>query len=1312
MKKKWAGSRIFLGTLCGLLGACGMQDVEPSAAPSVQPQKALPVRVQALHERQSAPTMSFVAARQPVVADSAEQVAWATLRGIESGHKLTEEAVSTAKLREVHDAGNGPLIARFEQEVDGVPVFLSGISIAMDRELQPKLASGRLENKLRRVSERFAIDEAVAVEAALRVLSGERGSAQSISEAVPATAGYSNRRLVAQLSGSGARADVKSRSRRVYFPTSQGLIPAYYIELDVAPADSTDSVMRSYVVSAIDAKVLFEKNLTEDLAYSYRVYGDGAPGFVPWDGAQGNAYTPYPKATPDSSAPTFQNPTLITIENLPFRRNDPWLPAGATDLNGNNGWAYVDQALPDGYSPGDLLVTPTAPGVFDRSFDPTTTKPSANDTSKRAVATNLFYIVNYLHDMAYDAGWTESAQNPQRVNYGRGGVEGDPIRLEAQDSGGRNNANASTPADGGMPRIQMYLWDATYAGMQALAPAGIAGTYVASGAPYGATTYNLTGGVVALADAPGPAGSTTDGCDAVTNAAAVAGKIALVDRGNCAFVIKSKNAQLAGAIGVLIANNAAGSGPPGIGGTDATITIPTQGLSLEDGAKVRAAAAAGTVTVKLIATSTERDGSLDGTIVSHEWGHILSNRLIGNGSGLVNNQGRSMGEGWSDFVAMLMTIRPEDEAAPANANWSGAYPTGAPSVWETGNNAFYEGIRRYPYSTDKAKNPLTFKHIEEGVALPATPRPAFGATGAGNSEVHSSGEVWNSALWECYAALLKDKTRLTFQQAQERMRRYLVASLKLTPVAPTFTEARDAMLLAMFASDRKDYDLCVDGFAKRGLGAGAISPPSESNDHAGVKESFETGAALFIDEVKLDQSLVSCDSDGVFDNGESGYLSVTIRNGGDKDLQNGTLKVSVPAGSPVRVEGQTSATVALPAMAPFESRTILVKASMSGATKITTVRLDMEAVGDNAVPNDRAKASFIDVGNYDLKAASSATDAFSGRPSNWKVSDGIDETAGDSWRQIVSPDEGLFYGPDTGSPSDHYLTSPPIDVGTGNFSLSVKHRYSFETDTSKTPPDYYDGAVIEYSLDDKTWVDIKDVPGVMVTGGYTGTLVGGASLNPLRGRSAFTAASAGFPIGNWVTSSINFGTALAGKKIKVRFRIGTDDFSSDYGWDIDEVTVAGAASTPFQSQVIHSATAVCKAAPVFAVTQADLRNIPAGVRVRLDPTITAAPGALRWQWSQVDGPNVELSGTDTANVSFQAPDQPTTIRLKYVVEGGNQTREGVVTIEVVKAVDSSNTGAATGCQMGGPIGDASAPTLWSGLIASTLLWLSRRRRKP
>ena len=186
MSKKWVGSRIFLGTVCGVLGACGTPSAESPTEPLAQPQKAMAMQVTVLHGGRAAPTMSFVAAKQPVVSDSAEQVAWATLRGIKDGHKLGAQAIESAKLRKIHDAGNGPLIARFEQEVDGVPVFLRTLNIAMVRNLSPTLASGQLAGQMRKVSDRFQLDESVAVESALRAMSGERGSAQSMSAVTPA----------------------------------------------------------------------------------------------------------------------------------------------------------------------------------------------------------------------------------------------------------------------------------------------------------------------------------------------------------------------------------------------------------------------------------------------------------------------------------------------------------------------------------------------------------------------------------------------------------------------------------------------------------------------------------------------------------------------------------------------------------------------------------------------------------------------------------------------------------------------------------------------------------------------------------------------------------------------------------------------------------------------------------------------------------------------------------------------------------------------------------------------------------------------
>jgi hypothetical protein len=114
---------------------------------------------------------------------------------------------------------------------------------------------------------------------------------------------------------------------------------------------------------------------------------------------------------------------------------------------------------------------------------------------------------------------------------------------------------------------------------QATAPAAIAGNvYATVPAAFGppAAPGNFTGAVV-LAD-DGSANPTL-ACGPLANAGAIAGNIALVDRGVCPFVDKVRNAQSAGATGVLIGNNVAGLQAPGGDGPD--VTIPVLGISLD-----------------------------------------------------------------------------------------------------------------------------------------------------------------------------------------------------------------------------------------------------------------------------------------------------------------------------------------------------------------------------------------------------------------------------------------------------------------------------------------------------------------------------------------------------------------------------------------------------------------------------------------------------------------------------------------------------------------------------------------------------------
>lgn len=120
----------------------------------------------------------------------------------------------------------------------------------------------------------------------------------------------------------------------------------------------------------------------------------------------------------------------------------------------------------------------------------------------------------------------------------------------------------------------------------------------------------VTGDVVVGLDAQNASGpSAFDACTALTNAGAVSGKIALVDRGTCGFVVKVKNAQNAGAIAVIVADNAAGGPPAGLGGADPTITIPSVRITLADGNAMKAALAAGAVNVTLGVDPSLRAGA-------------------------------------------------------------------------------------------------------------------------------------------------------------------------------------------------------------------------------------------------------------------------------------------------------------------------------------------------------------------------------------------------------------------------------------------------------------------------------------------------------------------------------------------------------------------------------------------------------------------------------------------------------------------------------------------------------------------------------
>ena len=264
------------------------------------------------------------------------------------------------------------------------------------------------------------------------------------------------------------------------------------------------------------------------------------------------------------ATPTFGSMDPVMLQNYPLSRNDPWLPADAMNTLGRNVRAYADLPAADGIL-GDDFLNVSGPKLFDHPYDPRLS-PGATANNIGGSVAHLFYVTNFLHDWYHDLGYDEASGNHLNENFGRGGLGHDAPKAETQDHDGRNNANATVPADGSAPRLQMYVFSG----------ASVSSITVDSPA---ANAFDVTGSVVLGSDDQGV--DPAHGCETITTN--FTGKTALVHRGLCSFIQKVQNALAAGAAGVIMANVASSADPntpPFMGGTTAAVTI----LALADGA--------------------------------------------------------------------------------------------------------------------------------------------------------------------------------------------------------------------------------------------------------------------------------------------------------------------------------------------------------------------------------------------------------------------------------------------------------------------------------------------------------------------------------------------------------------------------------------------------------------------------------------------------------------------------------------------------------------------------------------------------------
>lgn len=224
-----------------------------------------------------------------------------------------------------------------------------------------------------------------------------------------------------------------------------------------------------------------------------------------------------------------------------------------------------------------------------------------------------------------------------------------------------------------------------------------------------------------------------------------------------------------------------------------------------------------------------RDGDLDGGVIAHEYGHGVSNRLVGGPSNVecLRTHDEREGEGWSDWWSYVMTMRPGDD---------GATPRGIGTYVVYHEDRRDAGIRITPYSTDMSINPSTYNTIKTA------------------AEPHGVGYVWATMLWDLYWNLVDEhgfnpSPYEAWDTGGNNLALQLVVDgMKFAPCQPGFVDARNA-IIAADAALTGDVANGIPGenecliwrtFARRGLGVNASQGNVQSKTDG--KDGFQVPA--------------------------------------------------------------------------------------------------------------------------------------------------------------------------------------------------------------------------------------------------------------------------------------------------------------------------------------------------------------------------------------------------------------------------------------------------------------------------------------
>jgi len=525
------------------------------------------------------------------------------------------------------------------------------------------------------------------------------------------------------------------------------------------------------------------------------------------------------------------------------------------------------------------------------------------------------------------------------------------------------------------------------------------------------------------------------------------------------------------------------------------------------------------------------DGDIDADIVIHEHSHGLSNRLIGNGSGLGNNRGGSMGEGWGDFYGYSLLSNP---ATPAlSNNTTGDWATYLLTATYTFN--YYYGIRRFPYAlkaftggpNNRSHNPVTFADIDAAQANLSdgayAGNPVFVPNGA--TEVHNAGDVWCQILVEARGRFV---ARLGAAAGNLKMLQLTTDGMKLTPSSPNFTSARDAIIAAAAAAPAApdasaDVVDVREGFRIRGMGFGSSEPTATT-----VIESFQSPNVVMTNPFSVSDS--PGNNNGVPEPGENLLLSVAVINGTGATVNN--VFANVDGGANVSYGNIADATTVTRNI-PYT----VSPAALCGSTITVTINVTSD-LGAQA-PTTR---SFV-LGN-----PNGTTQNFDGvvapaLPAGWTTD--LAGTGPALWATTAtgpSSAPNSAFSNDPATLGEASLYSPVTPITSASAKVKFKNKYVTEST--------FDGMVLEIKIGAGAYTDIVTAGGSFVTGGYNATISTGFS-SPIAGRQAWSGTSAG----GYIDTEANLPAAANGQSVQLRWRMASDVSVAATGVNIDDVQI-------------------------------------------------------------------------------------------------------------------------------------------------------------